>query len=246
MLVSAVRSIQDRDCAATAASDRTEPAQETDMNNRTAIVTAVAAALFAASPVSAAPPAQVTPAPAVRGVAVAAPTAVEVADLVFMREEEKVARDVYLGLYERYDLAIFSAIAAAEQSHMDAVLTQLVKHGIPDPAAGHAIGEFADTELQLLYVQALAASSADVAGAVKTGGLIEETDLADLDVATSNSSSVTIRNVYANLACGSRNHLRSFAATFASLTGTGYVAQRLPQSRVDEMLAAPMERCGRR
>ena len=41
--------------------------------------------------------------------------------LTYMREEEKVARDVYLYLNEKWNVRIFKNIAASEQTHMDAI-----------------------------------------------------------------------------------------------------------------------------
>lgn len=53
--------------------------------------------------------------------------------LTFMREEEKLARDVYLLMYETYDAEIFDNIAASEQKHMDTMLKKLDKYNLPDP-----------------------------------------------------------------------------------------------------------------
>ena len=39
-----------------------------------------------------------------------------------MREEEKLARDVYLTLYDIWGTPAFNNIASSEQTHMDAVL----------------------------------------------------------------------------------------------------------------------------
>ena len=50
----------------------------------------------------------------------------EVAMLIKMRQEEKLARDVYLILYEKWGLVIFSNIANSEQSHMNAIKTLLL------------------------------------------------------------------------------------------------------------------------
>ena len=47
----------------------------------------------------------------------------EIQGILFMREEEKLARDVYLALAERWDMNVFSNIARSEQTHMDSVLT---------------------------------------------------------------------------------------------------------------------------
>ncbi|MDP2030099.1 MAG: DUF2202 domain-containing protein [Thiobacillus sp.] len=57
-------------------------------------------------------------------------------DLLFMREEEKLARDVYLTLYETWGLAVFSNIASSEQSHMDALLKLLRTYRCPTRRPG--------------------------------------------------------------------------------------------------------------
>jgi len=48
-------------------------------------------------------------------------------NLAFMREEEKLARDVYLYLFEFWGQLIFENIAAGEQQHMDAVWSLMDK-----------------------------------------------------------------------------------------------------------------------
>ena len=65
----------------------------------------------------------------------------EIDGLKFMREEEKLARDVYLALYEYWQLPIFSNIAGSESTHMEAVLTLLEKYEIADSASSE-IGKF--------------------------------------------------------------------------------------------------------
>ena len=64
----------------------------------------------------------------------------EIAGLTFMREEEKLARDVYLTLDDAWDLQVFANIARSEQTHMDAIGTLLTRYGIADPAAGNERG----------------------------------------------------------------------------------------------------------
>ncbi|NCB02187.1 MAG: DUF2202 domain-containing protein, partial [Spirochaetia bacterium] len=60
--------------------------------------------------------------------------------ILLMREEEKLARDVYLTLYEKWNLRTFSNIARAEQKHMDAVAYLLSTKGIEDPVKEAKIG----------------------------------------------------------------------------------------------------------
>ena len=60
--------------------------------------------------------------------------------LVFMREEEKLARDVYLTLSWWYDMPVFPNIARSEQQHMNLVALMLDRYDLPDPAEGNGIG----------------------------------------------------------------------------------------------------------
>jgi hypothetical protein len=174
----------------------------------------------------------------------------EQADLLFMREEEKLARDTYLTLYAFYesqglDLSVFSNIASSEQSHMDAILRLLKKYKLPDPAAGNEIGEFTDEELQHLYDFLIDMGDDSGLAALKVGGIIEETDMEDIKAAIERSEKADIDAVYESLLCGSRNHLRSFAQNIEAMSGESYEALVLEQGEVDEILESPMEKCGR-
>ncbi len=173
-------------------------------------------------------------------------SAEESADLTFMREEEKLARDVYLTLYELWDLTVHSNIASSEQLHMDALLKLLKKYKLPDPAANTAIGEFTDTDLQTLYNDLIAKGEVSSLESLMVGGIIEEKDMHDIKAAILRSQHDDIDATYESLLCGSRNHLRSFAKNIESVTGAPYVAQILTQLEVDEILQSPMEKCGRK
>jgi len=171
---------------------------------------------------------------------------VEQTDLLFMREEEKLARDVYLTLYETWRLAVFSNIASSEQSHMDALLKLLRMYRLPDPAAGNAIGEFTNPALQSLYDTLMAKGRLSALDALQVGGIIEETDMRDLAGAIDRSDNADLDATYENLMCGSRNHLRAFAHNLESMTGQPYAAQVISQDEVDAILNSPMEQCGKR
>jgi hypothetical protein len=182
--------------------------------------------------------------PALATLTYGTPTAVEAADMTFMREEEKLARDVYLTLFDEWGLAPFANIATSEQRHMDAMLRLLRSYGLPDPAAGNTVGEFTDPLLQGLFDTLIAKGMVNAVEGLKVGGLIEEVDMRDIQAAIDRSAQADIDAVYANLMCGSRNHLRAFAGALEGLTGTPYAAQLLDAAVVNAILAAPMERCG--
>ena len=61
---------------------------------------------------------------------------VEMEALQFMREEEKLARDVYLRLHQQWNMQVFANIAKSEQRHMDAMKCLLDKYELADPAEG--------------------------------------------------------------------------------------------------------------
>lgn len=158
-------------------------------------------------------------------------------DLLFMREEEKLARDVYLTLFEKWGTPVFANIAASEQQHMDAMLILLNTYKLPDPAAATVVGEFVNMELQELYDALIQRGNQSVLEALKVGGIIEETDIEDINAAIETSRLAKIDSVYENLLEGSYNHLRAFAKQITSLTGDPYVAQVVSQDIVDAILA---------
>ena len=108
---------------------------------------------------------------------VVALTAAEKEWMAFMREEEKVARDVYLVLGDLWGAKVFANIAVSEQRHMDSIKALLAKYGLPDPAAGKAVGEFTNPDLQAMYNQLVEQSSLSLVDALEVGVLIEETDI---------------------------------------------------------------------
>jgi len=154
-----------------------------------------------------------------------------------MREEEKLARDVYITLGAQWNLAEFSNIAASEQKHMDAIATLLTRYGLADPAAGNATGEFTNVELQELYDALVEMGSQSAAEALKVGALIEETDIEDLVDQMALVTHSDIKRVYTQLDSGSENHLRAFVKTFENTTGEVYQPQVLDQASYDAILS---------
>jgi len=171
-------------------------------------------------------------------------SAEEIAGLKYMREEEKLAHDVYVFLYGLYaDESIFNNISNSETSHTEAILSLLVKYGIPDPAAGKLPGEFADPALQTLYNTLVAMGDDNKIEGLKVGALIEETDIRDINEKKSVTDEADILAVYDNLLCGSRNHLRAFDTRLKAL-GVTYVPTVISQAEWDAIANSPSETCG--
>lgn len=162
----------------------------------------------------------------------------EISDLQFMREEEKLARDVYQTLYTAWRLPVFTNIASSEQTHMDSILTLLDRYDIDDPAAGNGVGEFTNPDLQALYDQLVSQGRQSLVEALRVGTAIEEIDIRDLDEAIAATTHADIRRVYQSLKRGSENHLRAFVRTLERETGDTFMPQYLDQATYGAIIAA--------
>lgn len=169
----------------------------------------------------------------------------EAATLIFMREEEKLARDMYLAMNDLWPSVQFANISDSEQNHMDAVQNALDKYRLTDPATPDVEGTFVNQELQQLYDELHASGQGSYLAALRVGGLIEEVDIEDNENAIAETDNADLQQMYGNLLRGSRNHLRAFAAEIQRL-GDSYVAQYLDQATVDAIIESPMERGGPR
>lgn len=166
---------------------------------------------------------------------------VEIESLLYMREEEKLARDVYLTLYEEWKMPIFNNIGSSEQTHMDAVKTLLDRYGLEDPAAGKDVGVFTNLTLQELYDQLVEEGKQSLTDALHVGAAIEEIDILDLEESIAQTDEADIRLIYENLMKGSRNHLRSFVSTLERQAGETYQPQYLSQPTYDTIVDSPVE-----
>lgn len=128
--------------------------------------------------------------------------------LLYMREEEKVARDGYKELYKAWGLKIFSNIASSEQKHVDTIKTLLDRYGLEDPAKDP--GVFSNPDLQALYDALIIQGNSSAIEALNVGVIIEETDIEDLEKALDLTDHRDIKRVYTNLMAGSYNHLAAF------------------------------------
>lgn len=164
----------------------------------------------------------------------------ELTSLSFMREEEKLARDVYITLYSKWSVNIFNNISSSEQTHMDAVLLLLKKYNLTDPVGSTAVGVFNNATLQNLYNQLVAQGNNSVLDAYKVGATIEDLDIFDLKNTLLNNDNQDIKLVYDMLTKGSRNHMRSFYKNILN-TGGSYTPQYITQAEFDAIINSSME-----
>lgn len=174
-----------------------------------------------------------------------APEAAETAQ--FMREEEKLARDVYQALHERWQLDVHARIASSEQRHLESMAQLLTIYNIEDPLASTNIserGQFVNAELQQLYDRLNNAGLESAENALRVGGWIEETDIVDLRAAIAQVPGTAAATVYGNLLSASYQHLRAFARALARM-GVTYQPEILADADYAEILAGSNGR-GRR
>ncbi len=164
--------------------------------------------------------------------------------LLFMREEEKLAHDVYTAMAQKWNMNIFQNIAQSETTHTNEVKTLLAAYQVSDPAAALSAGQFSIPELQSLYTQLIARGSQSLAEALKVGAAIEEIDIRDLKARLLTTDKADIRLVYENLLQGSYNHLRSFVSVLQQQTGEVYTPQYLTAEEYQQIINASISNPG--
>lgn len=168
-------------------------------------------------------------------------TAEEEAGIIFMREEEKLAHDVYTHLFQNWNNRVFDHIAASELTHTEAVLLLIDKYALTDPVGSNGTGVFVDNTLQQLYDDLTVAGNVSEIEGLKVGAAIEEIDILDLQVQLDNVvDNQDITMVYENLQKGSRNHLRAFVKNLTN-RGIIYDPQYLSQDKYDQIINGNME-----
>jgi hypothetical protein len=138
-------------------------------------------------------------------------------DLLFAKQEEKMARDVYQVLLAKWGHRVFENIASAEQRHMDAVSRLIEGYNLEDTTPAEP-GKFTIPELQALYDQSVASGTKSLVDALGVGVLIEETDIADLENTLKQELDPPIKQVLKNLLRASHNHLAAFNSALAQAT----------------------------
>lgn len=184
----------------------------------------------------------------------------EATHLAFMREEEKLARDVYIKFSEFYPTAeVFFNITASEQRHTDSVLHVMDGFGLEDPNTDDDVGEFTGDEwgtyFTITYNALVDQGEKGLLDALYVGALIEELDMHDIiycpeeivdsseviedqyDCGMVYTKEESILQLYQNLLNGSASHLKAYVFYIEKYIGEGnYEAQYLSQEEVDDIL----------
>lgn len=162
------------------------------------------------------------------------------AALIFMLEEEKLARDTYAYLDGLWSTNQFANIMNSEQTHMNAVENLLIQYNLDYTIL--PVGEFENQDLQNLYNQFVIDGAVNTANALQIGATIEDLDIVDLQSNLDATTNSDLISVFEMLQCGSRNHLRSFVSSI-EISGSTYIPQFLTQDWYDSILSASHEQC---
>jgi hypothetical protein len=140
------------------------------------------------------------------------------ADILFMREEEKMARDLYTAAYKKWNIPVFWNIARSEQTHMDSVKTLVTRYNLADPVLSQA-GIYTNKEIQQMYDSFLDEINTSPKAALEAAVAVEKQDIADLSDALSHTKVRDITRVFTNLKQGSANHERAFSTVLKRYQG---------------------------
>ncbi len=174
------------------------------------------------------------------GAAAAPLSDAEKAELALVREEEKLARDVYTEV-SAVGGTTFENVTDSEQTHMDRVKVLLDTYGVADPAAGKAPGEFTHAEYGALYSALVARGKVTRAAALAVGCEIEELDIHDLTGVRERSSQADVKAALDDLLRGSRNHLRAFYGQLRA-DGGSYAPKHVDQATFDAVVNSAQEK----
>ena len=184
----------------------------------------------------------------------------ELTHLVFMREEEKLARDVYIVLGEMYpEAGIFGDIDDSEQRHTDTVRDTILSYDEKDPTKRDNVGVYTGKEYGWYFTEKFAQltemGARSELDALYVGAFIEELDMLDItqcpaiivemdddidevtDCGKVYTDNLDLQRMYDSLLEGSKNHLRAYVGNIEAVIGEGnYEAQVLSQEEVDAIL----------
>jgi len=141
-------------------------------------------------------------------------TEAEIHHITYIREEEKLARDVYVTLSESYQTPIFYNISESEQRHMDALENLIDKHGLEDPVEDDIVGMFTNAVFTKLYSELVEKGEISYCDGLQVGIEIEILDIEDIEIALNDVAAQDVDRVLNNLLNGSYNHLNAFTSQY--------------------------------
>lgn len=135
----------------------------------------------------------------------------EIDALIYMREEEKLARDIYTVLGETTPSSVFKNISRSEQTHMDAFDQLLDRYEVPDPVVDESvIGTFTDPFFTNLFIELKEKGQQSDKDAFEVGAMVEDLNMANLIKYSEATDKPDLKLAYNALLTQSKNHMSGF------------------------------------
>lgn len=159
----------------------------------------------------------------------------EESDLIYMREEEKLAHDFYSLMYDKWGLRPFYNITGSEERHMAVLLSVINKYNLIDPIKDIKTGVFKNVDLGKTFSALLQQGNKSELDALTAAAEIEELDIKDLMSAIKTTDNEDLNFIYKNLINASGNHLRAFIRNIER-RGGNYSPKHLDKKSFEEFL----------
>ena len=170
------------------------------------------------------------------------PTGAQRAALRFVAEQERLAMDLFLDLYNEWGDPVLLDLHTAEQTHRDAVVWLLGKYGLPDPAGGLPSGVYDDPELQALSDDLFFIGTERFTGALTAGAILAEASIDELEYQLDvEVDTWDVEFLYDTLLLAERNHLRLFVWRLERY-GIVYEPAYLSDAAFERIVNTPLER----
>ena len=165
-------------------------------------------------------------------------TADEIEFIYAVREDEKVARDLYFSFFGTFGLKPFENIGKAEDNHIKATEKLFDYYEIDYPALSEN-GKFENAIRQKLFDSLLLKGTPELE-AFKVMAMLEESNIVEYGEVLKTIANPNIKIVIENLARASANHFKAAIRQITALGGT-YTPAIMTQEQYEAVIATGFE-----
>ncbi|MFB6226179.1 MAG: DUF2202 domain-containing protein [Candidatus Paceibacteria bacterium] len=161
-------------------------------------------------------------------------------DLIYLIEEEKVARDLSYKFSQKYDEKIFTEVYKAENTHLKAVQRFIRNYKLDDPTSKNGVGEFKNPQLQKIYDEKLSSGKENKNKAYQSLLWVLEKNINDININKDSTDKDDILFVYNNLIRSSKNHIRAIDSLL-SKEGGSYSPEHLSKAKYESIISSDID-----
>lgn len=161
----------------------------------------------------------------------------EISAILYMREEEKLARDVYRTLYAIWPSNVFYNIPVSEEGHMDVFGQLITQYRLEDPIKNNAEGVYSNPVFTRLFQELTKKGRKSYVDALKVGALIEDKNMHNLIAHGSETEKADLKMVYSTVLAQSQRHMAAFIRNLRR-EGGAYSPKYITQEQFKEALGS--------